>query len=361
MSEIRVAVVGVGNCASALVQGIALCRSDVRVPSLAHPDLGGYRVSDIHFVAAFDIDARKVGRPLSQAVFAQPNCTGRYVSTLVLAEDPVVSMGHVLDSVPAHLRDSSQTRQVIVADATPTDVAAVLVSRTAHVLLLYLPVGSQQAAELYAEACIRAGVALVNCIPVFIASSETWPARFQERCLPVIGDDVKSQFGATMLHRALAEAMTLRGVEIHEMYQVNVGGNTDFLNLIDHRRFGDKRISKTEAVTSQLRNENRDVHVSSANFVPWLNDEKVCFIRVQGEIFGGAPVTIDVRLQVEDSRNSAGVVIDAIRCARLALDRKIGGVLKSVSAYVMKRPPTQMRDVEAEQAMLQFVSGAIER
>jgi len=361
MSEIRVAIVGIGNCASALVQGVVLYQSGVHVPGLARKELGGYNLNDIRFVAAFDVDARKVGRALSEAVFASPNCTGRYVSDLVLADDPIVSMGHVYDSVPAHLQEPVQARQVIVADERPVDVSAVLVDRRVQVVLLYLPVGSRRAAEFYADVCLRAGVALVNCIPVFIASSALWQTRFRERGVPLIGDDVKSQFGATMLHRAIAEAMALRGVEVHEMYQINAGGNTDFLNLLDYRRFGDKRISKTEAVTSRLQNENPDVHVSSANFVPWLNDEKVCFIRAQGVIFGGAPVTIDVRLQVEDSRNSAGVVIDAIRCARLALDRGVGGVLESVSAYVMKRPPLQMADVDAEHAMLRFVTGEITR
>jgi myo-inositol-1-phosphate synthase len=363
--SIRLAVVGVGNCASALVQGVHAYRGRApdEVIGLMHPEIGGYRPGDIEVVAAFDVDVRKVGCDLSEAVFALPNCT------VALAPDlppsgVVVQRGPVLDGVAEHLRDQPPDRSFLLCDGPEPDAAAVtaaLVDARAQVMVLFLPVGSEAAARFYARCALEAGVALVNAIPVFLASDPEWAARFAARGLPLIGDDVKSQLGATITHRALAELCRQRGVRIDRTYQLNTGGNTDFLNMLDRQRLASKKRSKTEAVTSVLGAPlpADDVHVGPSDYVPWLKDKKVCFLRVEGRLFGDVPVELEMRLAVEDSPNSAGVVVDAVRCARLALDRGEGGALEGPSAAFCKRPPRQHPDPVAHALLEQFLRGAV--
>ena len=366
MGEIRVAIAGVGNCASALVQGIeyyrdrAAARKDSASAShsgLMHPEIGGYRPFDMKPVAAFDVDVRKVGRPLTEAVFAKPNCARVFQSSLP-ASDVVVSMGPVLDGVAAHMVDHPEEQAFRVADQEAVDVASVLRESEAEVLVCYLPVGSEYAVRHYAEACLEAGVALVNCVPVFLASDAEWAGRFRAAGLPLVGDDVKSQVGATIVHRALASLFADRGVEIDRTYQLNTGGNTDFLNMLERERLASKRRSKTESVQSQLgeRLETRNIHIGPSDYVAWQDDNKVAFIRAEGRGFGDLPIEIELRLSVEDSPNSAGVVIDAIRCAKLGLERGLAGPLDSVCAYYMKSPPVQMRDEAARRAVDAFIS-----
>lgn len=360
MDGIRVAIAGVGNCASSLIQGIYYYGSvsgDGAI-GLVHPELGGYRPEDIEVVAAFDIDRRKVGRDLSEAIFAKPNCTQVFFRE-VPRQGVEVKMGPVLDGYAAHMDEYPEAQAFRIADAEPVDVVEELRRSGAEILVNYMPVGSQEAVEFYAESALEAGVALVNCMPVFIASDPEWAERFSAAGLPLVGDDVKSQLGATVLHRVLAHLFEERGVKLERTYQLNVGGNTDFLNMLERSRLSSKKISKTEAVQSQLEIplSDNDIHVGPSDYVPWLDDNKVCFIRMEGRGFGEVPLTLEVRLSVEDSPNSGGMVIDAIRAAKLALDRGISGPLIAASAVMMKHPPVQFTDEEALELFEAFIEG----
>jgi len=358
--NIKVAVAGVGNCASSLVQGVEYYRdrSASSVDGIMRQSIGGYLCSDVEFVAAFDVDRRKVGRPLEEAIFAKPNCTRIFQSALPVS-NVIVQAGPVLDGVAAHMIDYPDDNAFRVVDLEPTDVAAALQSSGAEVLVCYLPVGSERAVKYYAQACLEAGVAMVNCVPVFLASDEVWGTKFRDARLPIIGDDIKSQVGATIVHRALARLFGDRGVGLDRTYQLNTGGNTDFLNMLERSRLKFKKVSKTESVQSQLdeRLDARDIHIGPSDYVPWQQDNKVCFIRMEGRGFGNAPIELELRLSVQDSPNSAGVVIDAIRCAKLALDRGEAGPLTAPSAYYMKSPPRQLRDSVALEACDAFIEG----
>ena len=367
MGKIRVAIAGLGNCASSLIQGVAYYkglgdRHPDRSLGLMHYALGGYRPSDIEFVAAFDIDRRKVGKPLKEAVFAKPNCTK--VFKREIPDYPVtVQMGEVLDGVAAHMGDYPDERRFLVSGKKPCDVSRVLRKSGADLLICYMPVGSEKAVAFYADACLRAGKGFINCVPVFIASDRSWAARFAERGIPVIGDDIKSQLGATIIHRMLTRLFEDRGVRLDHTYQLNVGGNTDFLNMLNQTRLKSKKISKTEAVQSQLQSPlgKENIHIGPSDYVPWLYDNKVCFLRMEGRGFGNIPINVELRLSVEDSPNSAGVVIDAVRCLKIALDRKAGGVLISPSSYFMKHPMEQFSDEDARDMVEEFISGKRER
>lgn len=362
MREIRVAIAGVGNCASSLIQGIEYYRSGGgNSGGLMHYDLGGYLPGDIRVVAAFDIDERKVGRFLHEAICIEPNCTKLFHKP---GKIPVrVQMGNVLDGVAEHLNDYPESRRFIVADKKTADIVKVLKRSGAEMLLNYLPVGSERATAFYAEACLETGVSLVNCIPVFIVSNKKWASRFEGRGIPVIGDDIKSQIGATIIHRCLSKLFEDRGAKIDYTYQLNVGGNTDFLNMLNHTRLKMKKISKTEAVQSQLQVplSHESIHIGPSDYVPWLNDNKVCFLRIEGRGFGNVPLHLEMRLSVEDSPNSAGVVIDAIRCCKIARERRVGGPLLSASAYFMKHPLKQYSDSRAKVMVEDFISGKLDR
>lgn len=360
MARIKLAIAGIGNCASSLLQGLTYYRSGVSTETagLVHPVLGGYSLADIQVVAAFDVDRRKVGRPLEEAVFALPNCTTVFQRELP-ATGVTVQMAPVLDGVAAHMKDYPEDRAFRVADAAPCDVPRVLKDSGAEVLVSYMPVGSEEAVRHYARACLEAGVAMVNCVPVFIASHPEWAGQFRERNLPVVGDDIKSQLGATIVHRTLARLMGDRGVKLDRTYQLNTGGNTDFLNMLEHSRLRSKRISKTESVQSQLDTplDDGNIHVGPSDFVRWQKDNKVCFMRLEYRGFGDVPMNVELRLSVEDSPNSAGMAIDCIRCAKLALDRGIGGPLTEISAFTMKHPPEQLRDTEARERLERWIAG----
>ncbi len=359
MTKVRAAIAGVGNCASALVQGITYYeRRPETAAGLMHPDIAGLAPWDIDIVAAFDIDRRKVGRPLEEAIFAPPNCAARFEPDLP-PTGVTVAMGPILDGVAPHMADYPEEDAFRPADEAPVDIAAALRESRTEVLICYMPVGADAAAKHYAEACLEAGAAFVNCIPVFIASDPVWAKRFTDAGLPIVGDDIKSQVGATIVHRMLARLLADRGVPLRRTYQLNTGGNTDFLNMISEERLSSKRISKTRSVQSQLDAElpARDVHIGPSDYVPWQGDNKVAFIRLEGTGFGGTPLEMELRLSVQDSPNSAGVVIDAVRCARLALDRGEAGPLEGVSAYYMKSPPRQMRDTDARIACDAFIAG----
>jgi myo-inositol-1-phosphate synthase len=359
-TTIRIAIAGVGNCASSLIQGLSFYGSRPDDPiGLAHPELGGYRITDIDVVAAIDIDARKVGKPLHEAIFAPPNNTAVFCQD-VRRSNVIVQMGQVLDGVAAHMASYPPHQRFEVATGKPVDVAKTLRDSGAEILVNFLPVGSQKATEFYAQACLDAGVGLVNCIPVFIASDPSWAQRFADKGLPCVGDDIKAQVGATITHRTLAKLFADRGVRIDSTYQLNTGGNTDFLNMLNRDRLRDKKVSKTDAVQSQLDvplDPDR-IHIGPSDFVPFLKDNKVCFLRLNGTGFGGVPLHLELRLSVEDSPNSAGVVVDAIRGCRIARDAKVGGAVEPVSAWTMKHPPRQMHDAEALDAMRAFVQRA---
>jgi myo-inositol-1-phosphate synthase len=358
MKKIRVAIVGVGNCASSLVQGVEYYSRFQKSLGLMHYNLGGYTPADIEFVAAFDIDERKVGLPLNKAIFAKPNCT-KTIFNDIKDNGVIVQMGEILDGISPHMEEYPAERRFVPAKQNPCDVVKVLKDSGAEILLNYLPVGSQKATEFYARACLEAGVSLINCVPVFIASNPDWEQSFRQKNIPIIGDDIKSQIGATIIHRVLTKLCEDRGVKIDHTYQLNVGGNTDFLNMLNRSRLKSKKVSKTEAVRSQIHEEifDEDIHIGPSDYVPWLNDNKICFLRIEGRIFGDIPINLELRLSVEDSPNSAGVVIDAIRCARIAKDRNVGGVLTSASAYFMKHPPVQYSDEEARMMVEEFISG----
>jgi myo-inositol-1-phosphate synthase len=355
-SKVRVAVVGVGNCASSLVQGVEFYRNTATnqtVPGLMHVDLGGYHVGDIEFAAAFDVAANKVGRDLSEAIGADPNNTHRFAQ--VAPSGIRVERGPTLDGLGKYLSEIIEE-----SPQAPAEVAKSLKRAGTDVLVSYLPVGSQRATEWYAEQALEAGCAFVNCIPVFIASNENWRTRFSNARLPLIGDDIKSQAGATIVHRVLANLLRERGVRLDRTYQLNVGGNADFMNMQERERLVPKKISKTRAVTSQLDHDIGDsnIHVGPSDYVPWLGDRKLAYIKLEGTTFGNVPLHCEVKLEVWDSPNSAGIVIDAVRCAKLALDRGIGGALVGPSSYFMKSPPQQFDDHEARRRAEAFIAGA---
>jgi len=367
MAKIRVAIVGVGNCASSILQGLEFYKhapvDHQRKPvGLMHYNLGGYLPSDIEVACAFDIDARKVGRPLEDACFALPNNTHTIWRDLP-NYGVNVEMGELHDGIAPHMSSYPPERTFIAAKDTPVDIERRLRETGAEVMLCYLPVGSQKAVERYAHACLETGVSLLNCMPVFIVSDEKWAAEFTARGIPAVGDDVKSQLGSTILHRTIMKLFADRGIKLNHTYQLNTGGNTDFLNMLDRSRLGSKRKSKTEAVQSVLpeRMPDIDVHIGPSDYVPWQNDNKVCFLRIEGEGFAGIPIELELRMSVQDSPNSGGVVIDAIRCLKLARDRKIGGPLYSIAAYTMKHPPRQIADDIARDRVEKFISGELER
>ena len=354
-NKIRVAIIGVGNCASSLVQGVEFYRNaseDEFVPGLMHVDLGGYHVRDIEFSAAFDIAASKVGRDLGEAVFADPNNTIKFSDVPELGVKVHRGMTH--DGLGKYLK-----KVIKKSPASTDDIIGILRKTKTDVVISYLPVGSEMATKWYVEQILEAGCAFINCVPVFIASQPYWQRRFEERGLPIIGDDIKSQVGATITHRILTNLFRERGVRLDRTYQLNFGGNTDFLNMLERERLESKKISKTQAVTSQLGHAlpANDVHVGPSDYVPWLTDRKWCYIRMEGTTFGNVPINCEMKMEVWDSPNSAGVVIDAVRCAKLALDRKISGSLVAPSSYFMKSPPVQFTDDEARQKTEEFIRG----
>ncbi len=363
MSKIRIAIVGVGNCASSLVQGINFYRD---VPAngaaigLMHNLIGPYAPNDITVVTAFDIDRRKVGLDVNQAIFAPPNCTKVFCSE-VATTGAIVKMGCVFDGYPAHMADHDPLRafQPLKKESTREEIIEELRESGAEIMVNYLPVGAEEATRFYAACALEAGLGFVNNIPVFIASDPVWAKRFEEKNLPLVGDDIKAQLGATVLHRTIVDLFRKRGVKVERTYQLNTGGNTDFLNMLDRARLQSKKTSKTEAVQSVIgkRLADENIHIGPSDYVPWQNDNKLCFIRVEGRLFGNVPMEIDLKLSVEDSPNSAGVAIDAIRCCKLALDRGQSGVLHSASAFFSKHPPVQMSDDEAYQRVEEYIRG----
>jgi myo-inositol-1-phosphate synthase len=353
--KIRVAIIGVGNCASSLVQGVQYYRDaqpDQTIPGLMHVNLGGYHISDIEFSAAFDIADTKVDKDLSEAIFAHPNNTYKFANVPHLGVP--VSRGMTHDGIGKYL-----STVVKKAKRDTDDIVRILRETKTDVVISYLPVGSEMATKWYVEQILDAGCGFINCVPVFIASQDYWRKRFEEKRLPIIGDDIKSQVGATITHRVLTTLFKERGVRLDRTYQLNFGGNTDFLNMLERERLESKKISKTNAVTSQLDYELPEdaVHVGPSDYVPWLGDRKWAYIRMEGTTFGDVPLNLELKLEVWDSPNSAGVVIDAIRCAKLALDRGVGGALYAPSSYFMKTPPEQYTDYEAREKMEAFIRG----
>ncbi|MEE1655323.1 inositol-3-phosphate synthase [Microvirga sp. CF3062] len=351
--KVRVGIVGVGNCASSFVQGLSYykdAKGNEPVPGLMNVDIGGYHIGDVEVSSAFDISASKVGRDVSEAIFAEPNNTQRFAP--VPESGIIVHRGKTLDGLGKYLRE-----EIEESNQDEANVTEILRQSKTDVLVSYLPVGSQKATEWYAERALEAGCAFVNCIPVFIASNPEWRKRFEERGLPIVGDDIKSQVGATIVHRVLANLFRERGVRLDRTYQLNFGGNTDFQNMLERERLESKKISKTQAVSSQLDIPlpAGDIHVGPSDHVPWLTDRKWAYIRLEGTTFGGVPLNMEVKLEVWDSPNSAGIVIDAVRCAKLAMDRKIGGALTGPSSYFMKSPPQQFTDNEARERTIRFI------
>jgi myo-inositol-1-phosphate synthase len=359
MSSVRVAIVGVGNCAASLVQGVHYYRDadpGQKVPGLMHVQFGDYHVGDVEFVAAFDVDAKKVGLDLSDAIGASEN------NTIKICDVPptgvTVRRGHTLDGLGKYYRET-----ITESDDAPVDIVAELKAAKADVLVCYLPVGSEAAAKYYAQCAIDAGVAFVNALPVFIAGTKEWADKFTEAGVPIVGDDIKSQIGATITHRVLAKLFEDRGVTVDRTYQLNVGGNMDFMNMLERERLESKKVSKTQSVTSQLVNglEPRNVHIGPSDYVAWLDDRKWAFIRLEGRNFGDAPVNLEYKLEVWDSPNSAGIIIDAIRAAKIALDRGVGGPILSASSYFMKSPPEQYSDDVCRDLVEKFIAGDVER
>lgn len=363
MDKIRIGIVGIGNCASSLLQGIEYYRTkdSKEAIGLMHWEIGGYKPYDIEVVAAFDIDKRKVGKDVSEAIFELPNCTVVFCDN-VPETDVKVRMGKILDGFSDHMKNYDEKYTFVLSDekeASREDVINVLKESEAEILLNYLPVGSEEGTRFYAECALDAGVAFINNMPVFIASNPEWADRFKEKGIPIIGDDIKAQLGATITHRTLADLFKKRGVKLERTYQLNTGGNTDFLNMLDRSRLASKKTSKTEAVQAVLdeRLDAENIHIGPSDWVAWQKDNKVCFIRMEGKLFGDVPMNIELRLSVEDSPNSAGVVIDAIRCCKLALNRGKGGILYAPSAYFMKHPPQQFTDDEAYRMTEEFIAG----
>jgi myo-inositol-1-phosphate synthase len=363
MNKIRIAIVGVGNCASSLLQGINFYQdssgngSDV---GLMHRQIGPYQPGDIEVVAAFDIDRRKVGLDTAEAIFALPNCTKVFCEK-VKPTGAIVMMGCVFDGYAAHMQDydAQRTFLPLEKESTREQIIEELRQSGAEIMVNYLPVGSEEATRFYAGCALEANLAFVNNIPVFIASDPVWAKRFADKNLPIVGDDIKAQMGATVLHRTIVDLFRKRGVKVERTYQLNTGGNTDFLNMLNRSRLASKKTSKTEAVQSVLgeRLADENIHIGPSDYVPWQRDNKICFIRIEGKLFGDVPMEMDVKLSVEDSPNSAGVAIDAIRCCKLALDRGKGGVLHSASAYFSKHPPVQMTDDDAHRSVEEFING----
>ncbi len=370
MGEIKVAISGIGNCACSLIQGLYyykdISNNDQLVSGLMHNVLGGYRISDIKVVAAFDIDSRKVGKDVNQAIFCLPNNTKVFCSDIP-ESGIIVKKGPVLDGFAEHMESYEENKRFLVdseqKELSKDQVVEELKKSGAEILINYMPVGSQKATEFYAECCLGAGLGLIKCTPVYICSDEEWIKKFQEKNLPCLGDDVKSQFGATIIHRVLTKLCQDRGINLERTYQLNVGGNTDFLNMLARDRLKSKKISKTEAVQSQLdeRLHDDNIHIGPSDFIPWLKDNKLCFLRMEGKNFGDVPLNIEIRLSVEDSPNSGGCIIDAIRLVKLALDRKTAGCLESGSAYLMKHPYKQFSDSEAKIMLEEFVQGKREK
>ena len=359
MGSVRVAIVGVGNCASSLVQGVEYYRNAdpaERVPGLMHVSFGDYHVSDVTFVAAFDVDAKKVGRDIAEAIVASEN------NTIKICDVPptgvTVQRGPTYDGLGRYYRETIEE-----SDETPVDIVSALREARVDVLVSYLPVGSEEADKFYAQCAIDAGVAFVNALPVFIASDPTWAKKFTDAGIPIVGDDIKSQVGATIVHRNLAKLFEDRGVELMRTYQLNFGGNMDFMNMLERERLLSKKISKTQSVTSQIPHEidKNAVHIGPSDHVPWLDDRKWAYIRIEGKAFGDVPLNAELKLEVWDSPNSAGIIIDAVRAAKIALDRGIGGPILSAASYFMKSPPVQYADNDARDAVERFIRGEIER
>ena len=361
MKRIKTAVLGIGNCASSLVQGVHYYADPARHShGLIHPQIGGYGPSDVEFVLAIDTDARKVGRDLAEAIFAAPNCTNVFHAD-VPSTGVTVMMGRVLDGMASHMLSAPEDRGFVrseLPEASQDEIVAALRNSGAEVLVNYLPVGSEEAVRFYMECALEAGLAVVNSMPVFIASDPVWERRFRDKRLPIVGDDIKAQVGATIVHRVLSNLFGQRGVNVAHTYQLNTGGNTDFLNMLDRSRLQSKKESKTEAVQSVMaeRMTNDDIHVGPSDYIPWLNDNKLCFLRLEGQLFGGVPMNLELRLSVEDSPNSAACVLDAIRCCKIALERGIGGALTGPSAFFCKHPPQQFSDDIAAQLTEEFVA-----
>jgi myo-inositol-1-phosphate synthase len=354
--EIRVAIVGVGNCANSLVQGVTYYKDaspDSEIPGLMHTVLGGYHVRDVNFVAAFDVDAKKVGLDLADAIWASENNTIKFAT--VPQYNVKVQRGTTLDGLGRYYRET-----ITESTEAPVDIVAVLKERKVDVLVCYLPVGSEDAAKFYAQCALDAGVGFVNALPVFIASDPVWAKKFTDANLPIVGDDIKSQVGATITHRVMANLFRERGVHLDRTLQLNVGGNMDFKNMLERDRLESKKISKTGSVTSQIDYEmgEKNVHIGPSDYIPWLDDRKWAYVRLEGRAFGDVPLNLEYKLEVWDSPNSAGVIIDALRCAKLAMDRGIGGPLTSPSSYFMKTPPVQFTDDQARQKTEDFIAGS---
>jgi myo-inositol-1-phosphate synthase len=357
--DIRVAIVGVGNCANSLVQGVTYYKDaaiDQEIPGLMHAVVGGYHINNVKFVAAFDVDAKKVGVDLSEAIWASENNTIKF-SDVAKTGVPVLR-GVTLDGLGKYYKETIEE-----STAAPVDVVATLKAEEVDVLICYLPVGSEEAAKYYAQCALDAGCAFVNALPVFIASDPVWARKFEDAGLPIVGDDIKSQVGATITHRIMAKLFQDRGVHLDRTYQLNVGGNMDFKNMLERDRLESKKISKTNSVTSQLDHDMgaKNVHIGPSDYIPWLDDRKWAYVRLEGRAFGDVPLNLEYKLEVWDSPNSAGVIIDALRCAKIGLDRKVGGALLSPSSYFMKTPPVQYTDEQAHNKVEDFISGKLER
>ena len=357
--DIRVAIVGVGNCANSLVQGVTYYKdaaTDQEIPGLMHAVVGGYHINNVKFVAAFDVDAKKVGLDLADAIWASENNTIKFSD--VAKTGVTVQRGKTLDGLGRYYKET-----ITESTVAEVDVVAALKEEQVDVLICYLPVGSEDAAKFYAECAIAAGCAFVNALPVFIASDPVWAKKFEDAGLPIVGDDIKSQVGATITHRIMAKLFQDRGVHLDRTYQLNVGGNMDFKNMLERDRLESKKISKTNSVTSQLDHDMgaKNVHIGPSDYIPWLDDRKWAYVRLEGRAFGDVPLNLEYKLEVWDSPNSAGVIIDALRCAKIGLDRKIGGALLSPSSYFMKTPPVQYTDEQAHNKVEDFITGKIER
>ena len=364
MEKIKIAIIGVGNCVSSLIQGIYYYRDkdEKDAIGLMHWAIGGYRPFDIEVVAAFDIDKRKVGKDIADAIFAYPNCTTVFYEN-VPKTGTIVHMGRILDGFSNHMREYDDRYTFVLSNKPEPDkkeIVQILKESGTEILLNYLPVGSEEAVRFYVECALDAGVAFVNNMPVFIASDSAWAKRFEENNLPIIGDDIKAQLGATITHRILTDLFKKRGVKLERTYQLNTGGNTDFLNMLNRKRLISKKESKTESVQSVTaeRLDPENIHIGPSDWIPWQKDNKVCFIRMEGKLFGNVPMNLELRLSVEDSPNSAGIVIDAVRCTKLALNRGVGGVLYSPATYFMKHPPKQVSDDEAYRMTEEFIKGS---
>jgi myo-inositol-1-phosphate synthase len=357
--DIRVAIVGVGNCANSLVQGVTYYKDaaiDQEIPGLMHAVIGNYHINNVKFVAAFDVDAKKVGLDLADAIWASENNTIKFSD--VAKTGVTVARGVTLDGLGKYYKET-----IAESTAAPVDVVATLKEEAVDVLICYLPVGSEEAAKFYAQCAIDAGCAFVNALPVFIASDPVWAKKFEDAGIPIVGDDIKSQVGATITHRIMAKLFQDRGVHLDRTYQLNVGGNMDFKNMLERDRLESKKISKTNSVTSQLDHDMgaKNVHIGPSDYIPWLDDRKWAYVRLEGRAFGDVPLNLEYKLEVWDSPNSAGVIIDALRCAKLGLDRKIGGALLAPSSYFMKTPPIQYTDEQAHTAVEEFISAVLVR